>query len=63
MKSKNVLPTMFNYSIVNRATGATEIIKNVLFTFYHDNLVELHTSDNGEYKSFTLADYAIVKRA
>ena len=63
MKRKVVPQTMFNYSIVNRATGATEIIKNVWFTFYHDNIVELHTSDKGEYKSFTLADYAIVKRA
>lgn len=61
MKAKIVPQTMFNYSIVNRATGAEEIIRNVWFTFYHDKVVELHTSETN-YTTFPLAEYEVVKR-
>jgi len=61
VKNKIVSQTMFNYSVVNRATGEAEIVKNVWFTFYHDRVVELFTSETN-CTVYALADYDITRR-
>lgn len=40
---KTVTPTIHKYSIVDRINGNRENIKDVVLTFYHNNIVELLT--------------------
>lgn len=40
---KTVKPTIHKYSIVNRENGHRENIKDVILTYYHNNVVELLT--------------------
>lgn len=44
MATKRVVkPTLKRYSIVNRENGNRENIKDVVLTYYHNNVVELLT--------------------
>lgn len=40
---KTVKPTIHRYSIVNKENGNRENIKDVILTYYHNNIVELLT--------------------
>lgn len=47
MRSKKAIKqTIHKYSIVDRATGRRENIKDVVLTYYHNNIVELLTISN-----------------
>lgn len=46
MSKKAVKPTIHKYSIVDRASGKRENIKDVVLTYYHNGLVELLTIGN-----------------
>lgn len=43
MKKKVINPTIHKYSIVDRENGNRENIKDVILTYYHNNVVELLT--------------------
>lgn len=61
MKQRIVSQSMINYSVIHRGTGAEKVIKNVWFTFRHDMIIELFTSDT-ESQAFPVAEYDIIKR-
>ena len=44
--SKTVAPTIHKYSIVDKASGKRENIKDVVLTFYHEGIIELLTIGN-----------------
>lgn len=47
MASKKIVkPTIHKYSIVDRVTGKRENIKDVVLTYYHNNIIELLTISN-----------------
>lgn len=64
MKSNNnkvVMRTLSNYSVIDRETGTETKIKNVWFTFYHDGVIDLYTSDT-TFQSFSCAAVDVFKR-
>lgn len=64
MKSNNnkvVMRTLSNYSVIDRETGTETKIKNVWFTFYHDGVIDLYTSET-IYQSFNRGAVDVFKR-
>jgi hypothetical protein len=57
---KTVVPTISKYSIVDRATGNRENIKDVRTTFFHNGIVELWIID-GSILTYELAAIEIEK--